>query len=103
MVAAGVTSPTAYRGPAWASTTELIVRTADVELQVFGQPSRTFGIRVDNIAVGDITIINADARPVAVSLAVGHNQVCALYVRNADADLADLDEARTCINVVYLP
>ena len=46
VVAAGVTSPAAYRGPAWASIAELIVRTADVELQVFGQPSRTFGIRV---------------------------------------------------------
>ncbi len=95
-------TPVAKRGPAWAIDTPLIVREPTPTLTLFGEPGKTHGVRVDGAAVTDVQIGFDGQREVEVSLAPGANTVCALWTVNATEIVAP-DEARSCVDVVYLP
>ncbi|MCB9561448.1 MAG: hypothetical protein H6709_15595 [Kofleriaceae bacterium] len=92
------TSPVAVRGPAWAADAPVLVGAPDVTVRLHGEPGRTFVVMVGDDAVADQSINASGFRDYALTLAAGHNEVCAI----TDATQLARDEARSCIDIVYL-
>lgn len=104
--AAITSSPTVgYRGPMFASTTELIVREAQPRITLVGQPSALIKYVIESregVTRGPIELTLPGAGQTTVQLGMplfeGYNRLCALVTGVIDRH----DEAENCITLAYL-
>ncbi len=101
-LAAPSVTPVGKRGPAWDVATPSIVRTPQQQLTLHGEPGKMHGIRVGSTQVLDAQIDIDGSNEIDVTLVPGRNTVCALWTTNNTSIIAP-DEARSCIDVVYVP
>jgi hypothetical protein len=92
-------------GPAWEVPPSAIVTTPDVQLRLRAQ-SGPYGVLLDDVPIpannGNVTIVSGSVPVTITGLHRGRNAICALYAGIGAAN-AGLPEARTCIEVVYVP
>lgn len=92
--------PSAVRGPHWADDTPSLVREAQLELTLHGQPNRTFAARVGFAEPVEVETTGSGAGTITVTLEPGHNRVCTVVSPTADLSLP---EAVRCRFVTYVP
>jgi hypothetical protein len=98
------TVPEPSRGPAWAPGTPVLVASPEQTLTLTGNPGRTFGVLLNDVAIADVAPGPSGSVSVPVTLRSRHiNEVCAVYTRNADATDLGREEATTCVEIAYLP
>jgi hypothetical protein len=93
-------------GPAWDPETPALVTQPMVSARLRGQAG-SYGVINNDVAIangtgGNVTIVAGSVPVMITDLDRGHNRICALYAPIGAAN-ADREEARTCIDVVYVP
>jgi hypothetical protein len=92
-------------GPAWDPTTPALVTTPNATVTLRAQAG-VYGVIANDLPIangrGGNETISGGAVDVSVDLARGRNRICALYAA-IGAAYTDREEARTCIDVVYVP
>ncbi|HUQ04709.1 MAG TPA: hypothetical protein VM261_19545 [Kofleriaceae bacterium] len=95
------TTPASVRGPAWAPGTPTITTSPSGPLPLIGQPGRTYGIRLNGAAAGDVTLDGTGNGTATPTLTMGRNRVCVLWTTNAAATDLDKPEAQSCVDIAF--